>query len=480
MNKKIFSLIILLGLSITIFSQEQIGSFVNTLKTSSYNIKIKNVFSIVDEKTEKIAFFFTDAKNVYAYKLNTDFTVEEKLSFVDKRRKYKTLIGHSISENGDYTIVLTNTKKNKFLSVHFSFKNKTTSSEETILVQGEKFIQAASKKNKFYLITTRRNFDNITIYSNQKDGKLKKDKLDLKHLSFISKQGEGMYIGDILTGGLYSTKDPINKIDENIPNSIEITAELKKMYEKDNTLIFTLDDNKHFTQILTLNLDDYSTSQKMFKKDMFDALRTNSFINGNNIFIASTNKSKFVLKVFNYTTQELIKEYTITKEEPITFKNTPIIQEGGAYGGVRKLEKAKKFLRKINTGKFGVSVRKTNKNNYHITIGAYVVKRQSGMMMGGFGAMSIGSVGNVSMFFNPTQFAFNSMSNTRSTRIECLFDENLNHVEGKIEDTVFDKMKNNKAVSSKEGEVIFKYKDYFIRSEYIHYSKMCVLKKFTN
>jgi hypothetical protein len=73
------------------FGQKKIGQFVNSLKTSSSNIK--DVIPIVNTKNGDFAIFIADAKNVYAYKLDENFTVKEKMASEEKRRKFKTIIG---------------------------------------------------------------------------------------------------------------------------------------------------------------------------------------------------------------------------------------------------------------------------------------------------------------------------------------------------------------------------------------------------
>ncbi|TYP99576.1 hypothetical protein C7447_101176 [Tenacibaculum adriaticum] len=264
------------------------------------------------------------------------------------------------------------------------------------------------------------------------------------------------------------------------------------MYVRDNSIVFSFDNNNEFTQVLTINLNDFSAKSKAFKKPMIDVKpndkKSNSFINGNHIFIIANNKEKLVLNIVNYNNKEILKSYSILKDEPITFKNTPIIQEGGSYNNYRELEKTKKFLRKINVNEVGVSVRKLN-GIYHLTLGGYTLQSNGGtMMMGGFGGLPITSFGNVSIFFNPAQFAYNSISNTKSTRIESLFDEHFNHIEGEIQENAFDKIKKNEKEiqdnvfnsDSEKGGTIFKYKDYFIKGTYNYESKIYTLKKFTD
>ena len=468
----------------SLFGQSKLTEFKNSLKISSSDIK--DVTPIVNKNNGDLAYFIADAKNVYAYKLNSDFKLKNKLSSEEKRRKYKTIIGYSISENGNYTAFLTNKNRTSFLKVTFSFNDKKTTSKEFKLnYSSEKFIQTASINNKFYLISTRSGIDGLFIYEFNSDGSMKKNNIDLSHLNFISKYGKKIKVGDFLTR-TYNQKD-INKVDESVPNAIEVVANHKKMYIRDNNIIFTFDNNKSLTQVLSINLNTLKATSKTFTKPLSETKNsrknTNSFIYNDYIFVLASSKEELVLDINDYDSGKAQKKLSIFKDQPITFKNTPIIQEGGFYNSRRELEKTKKFLRKINAGKIGVAVRKSNKN-YQITLGGYTLQQSGGMMMGGMvggmiGGIAVASIGNATVFFNPIQFSYNASVNTKSTRIECLFNTNFEHINGEIEENVFDKMKDDD-YSKPIGLTVIKYKDYFIKGTYDRKTKMYILKKYTD
>ena len=80
---------------------------------------------------------------------------------------------------------------------------------------------------------------------------------------------------------------------------------------------------------------------------------------------------------------KLIKEFSINKEQPITIKNSPIIQEGVTalpFVTKRELEETKKYLRKISSGQLGLTVIEQD-NAYYITLGGYKVTSNSSPMM---------------------------------------------------------------------------------------------------
>ena len=451
------------------FSQETLLTFNNDLKKSYSNLK--DVIPIVNDKTGEIAYFVADAKNVYGYKINADFKVTEKITSIEKNRKYKVLIGSSISNNS-YRVFLTNKAHDSFTSIQFSFKDDKTTSKEFKIRSRETFIQTVNYNNRFYLISGAKEFNQLYVYTFDDEGNPKRNNLDISNLRFINSLGKTKNLLSILIDG-----GNIKKFEENIPNSIELTSEQRKMFVRDDVVLFTFDHHKMYTQVLQIDLNSFETFSFQFKKPGLGekAKRTNSYLNGNNIFTIAATKEKFSLEILDFETGNLIKEYSATKNDSIIFKNTAIIQEGGMYNGYRELGKTKRFLKRIATGNTGLSVRKTD-NYYHVIIGGYIVQRANGGMMMPFGGIPIGSIGAATVFFNPAQIAFNSFTNNKATRIECLLDENFNHVKGEIKENAFDKMKEYN--SDSKGSTVFKYKDYYIKTEYHSLTKEFIFRKF--
>ena len=464
-------------------AQESLVEFENSLKNS--NSSIKDVIPIINDDTNDIAVFFADAKNVYGYLFNDTFELQKKLLSPEKRRKYKVLIGSSILLDGSYRVFLTNKGHNRFSSMTLSFDKKEPQLHEFNLEDtNERFIQTITYKNKFYLLSAARRApedhaynEGIYIYTFDDEGKPKRNTIDIRSFVFLDKKGNAISIPSLVAPYANSIK----KIENNVPNSIEVAASNRKMYTQDNKVILSFDNNKEFSQFLEINIETLEANKKSFEKPMKgiekNRKKTNSYLNGDLLFMVAATKDNFTFQVHSFKTNSVIKKYNFSQEDTIHFKNTPIIQEGGMYDNLRELESSKKFLRKITAQKIGVSAIKVL-DMYHLTIGGYVEQKSGGMMpMGGFG-IPMASFGNVNMFFNPTMFAYGSMSNTKSTRIECLFDEDFDHLGGDIPENAFDKIDSFVSKEIGEGETIFSYKDYFIFLDYQPVSKNHVLRKF--
>mgnify|MGYP000978014029 CR=1 FL=1 len=116
--------------------------------------------------------------------------------------------------------------------------------------------------------------------------------------------------------------------------------------------------------------------------------KTNSFINDENIFLIASTDDELVFRTQNFESGTLVKEYVVNVNDTIAFKNSPIIQEGGAYDSYREMDKTKKFLRKITSGDVGVSVN-SYANGYKIE-GAIVNVVNDAQVVVTFGSAIIG------------------------------------------------------------------------------------------
>lgn len=494
-----------------IFGQEIALEFKNELQLNSS--RIKESYTIVNEENNDLTVLLSDLKKLYVYQFDSLFNKKNQILTKDLPSKYKELLGYQVFGD-EYTIFFSNKKKSKFGYKRISFKRQLSMSVmmDHLDLKKERFLQTISHKNKFYLLTVGRNTSKLFFYEfNQKIDFIKHE-VDLSSLDYVSPNGFKHDAYSIL--GAKSNGFPLTlaleKIDVNNPNPIESTSSLCKLYIKEDTFVLTFDNRLGYARVYSVDSNTFEVEEKKFDTtDSNGYASSNSFIFEDNIFhfLSSSKHMKFIVRDFN--TSEIIKEFFVKKEDSITFKNSPIIQEGGEFDKYREMEKTAKFLRKISSSDVGISVYKLN-DNYQITLGGKKELQSSGapMMMpmgGGFGGVPIAGVGGATFFFNASAFAYGSYTNTKSTYINCLFDADFNHVAGDVLENVFDKINNFKEsekklntvvkrpasgnkprsgsslstkINSIKAETIQKYKGHFLFGYYYSKNKIYYLRKF--
>lgn len=418
----------------------------------------KESIAVSNEKTKELVLLIEDNDKTILSLLDENFKQVATLNGEKLDRKFKTFIGYSI-QGDTYYIFFKNNNDKKFGYIEFNFNSGTAA--QFLLdfkLDKEKYVEAISHNDVFYLMTSEKKTDIVNFYEFSKEKQLLKHPVDFNSVGYVYTNSNGsLSIGpyELLTSNAWGNTGSLTKIDLNSPTAVESTSEKVKLYQVENELVFTFDNKIDKTSVIVVNVSDFSKKEIVFAKPKLDKKSDpsshNSLYNNGVFYQAVCSYNELKLTAKNFATQELLKELNITDtNDTISFKNGPIIQENASIWfkdnkRVRELEKSSKFLRKVSNGQLGI-VSFINKNNIRqITVGGYIQRSGGGgfgmMPMGGF---AMGGFTNGGMLFaptfNPFMGAYNSYSYTKSTRIDCLFDKDFNHVEGEVEKNIFDKI----------------------------------------
>lgn len=466
-------------------AQEELAHFKVGMKKS--NSFIKDALPIHDESNDMVSLFIMDSKNVYAYLFTPDFKISDSLQLEKKSRKYESIIGSGISGTNDqkeYNLYVTNNFEDQFAVVNFSYEKDSSYLKEFELdLKNEVFVQTFNYNQKLYILSVPKKSSVINVYELDSDGTNTMHNIDCSDIVFLNYKGKEttlyeMIIPDnsILKGGpiISSSKKiaDVVKIENDILHPIDLTSGLSKLYLKNNKVILTLDENENLTQLLSIDLNTFQYESAQYKKPFFDIeknkKKVNTFVFDDKLFTIATTKEAFKFTIRDLMNSSILAEFDTHKKDTIDFKNSPIIQIGGAYARYREFEETPKFFRKVYDGDVGVSVYKPG-NNYEVLLGGKVEYRatSAGMGLGG-PSIPIASMGAVTIYFNVAFFAYEAYTYTKSTYVKCLFDENFNHVEGTFPQHAYDKMKEFKEEkeTTSDAKTVFKYKGFYILGTY--------------
>lgn len=194
----------------------------------------------------------------------------------------------------------------------------------------------------------------------------------------------------------------------------------------------------------------------------------NSMLLDEKLYFVSGESNKLDVQVRDFYSGGLLKEYTTGKEEEITFKNTPIIQEGSFYKrGPRELSKTRQFLRKmvVGGGSAVMIASREDSGRTCLTIGAYQKMVTTG---GGGGFWSGGAVPGVPMVYTPGGVFFRD-TYIRSSRFKMQLDSTtLQHVPGEISGDIGDRIEQYTDGISipPAGEILFRNNGKYVYAYY--------------
>ncbi|MCF6307751.1 MAG: hypothetical protein L3J09_07330 [Flavobacteriaceae bacterium] len=450
--KYYFSLFILFTFYIKGISQEEII----TIDSIS---EINQSFNVVDTKTGNIVFFLEESNLAKGFLYNKNFELIGKIFSEDLRNKYKSFLGFQI--NGSIISLFMNTKNNRSYGVlTFNFGNNTSDVKEiNFKLKGEEYIESVSTNNSFYLISRPKNKNQFNIYTFNEDYSVNKNEIIFKENDFLDRRERPVKLYDFI-------RNTVN-INNNVPNSIEATSELVKLYVDNNTISITSDVYNEFTFLIDINLTNFSYSVDKFVHPKYETsmigVKSNSYVYENNLFQIITSSKKMNIQITNLSSKKIIKEYSASKNSPIDFKNSQIILEGGDFKKLRELSKTSQFLRKIAQYRVGISVYK-NEGIYQVSLGG-ITEGSNGMGYVFIGAAVGGIVGGmvVAASINSITYSYYGYAKTKSVRITGLFNKDFTHIGGGISDNPFEIMKSFFEVNKNlKAKTVLSYNDYYL------------------
>lgn len=483
MNKIISAVLCMLCLSS--FAQEKyLEVSLDGVKTTSGFIN--NVHLIKNDETGNLSLFLEEPKTTYGFQYDEDLKQIAQLTSKGVKRKYKEIIGQA-SAGGKVRLIQKNTKGNKFASILYDFENQQTEEMEYDLdMSDQNYLQSYNRDGICYVFTIFKNTSILNKWTFTLDGEVTSEELTLEDEMKRNKLRSFNLYKLIEEGGGMNSFVHISKVENKLPNTLDIATEQSKMFTHENGFYWTLDENHQYTAILDFQLPDLLPKLTIVRKSVIgdaNSVKTNSFISGDILAQIVSNSKNMNLVFKDLETQEVINEYNLSKDEEIAFKNGPILQEGSVYsfGSTRKFEKSSKFLRKIASDKNGIALFRSN-NGYRAIIGG--IRSQGGGggfgMMGAMGGIPMATAGGVVVSFNPASFAYGSYGSTSSTRIESLFDIEFQHIEGELTSNVFDEIEILSGDWLKRADDVYLVEDFVLFGNYDTNKKLYTLYKFEN
>lgn len=475
--KKIFLISCILN-SLVLFSQETVSSIAINLAKKS------DVFQSVNEKYKETTLFINDKLNIKALRLNEKMELIDSISTQRPNAKvYDKMIGYNLNDNNTRLFWSSNNYEEVFTQ-EFDFKNKKIATKEfSLLLKDEKILQKFSGKDNFYILSLLKNNDSFKLHIFNNNGGYFTKIINLNKFTFFNADNTITDLYGVFKKNLLPFEAPftLQNIDTNNPTSITESAKKRKCYFTNEKIIITFDDNVDHTQVLTIDLNNFSVSEKIINQVIISEdplyMNSNSYCSDNKLYQIKTFTDQLYFTIKDLD-KNLIKEYKASPEYPIDFKNSDMALEGSDFGGKRTLENSSQFIRKINNLNVGISSYKVNQNSI-VVFGGVSASQQSGgqVAMSQFGLLGA-IVGAIA--FNPTMENFNSYANRKVVKTEGLFDNNGNHIKGNLQPLAFDKIRiffeANRELSL---PTLFKTDSYYLGS-YDNKTKEYTIRKFND
>ncbi|MDH3323468.1 MAG: hypothetical protein OEM04_10790, partial [Flavobacteriaceae bacterium] len=499
MNKNLVFAILVIT-SFKFYGQKLLFETDIALKSVYFDDKRESL-PIINYSTNEIAMFLLDKKRINGFLFDNEYKIITNYSSNKPDKKYSILLGYSNYLN-EYHLFFTNENKNKFITKSFDFtSSRSYTKSHDFKLKGEVYLETISYKNKFYLLTLKKMSSILKIYEFEGNKISRTEEIDLTSYKFSNSTRSKLF--DVLDQSVpFKMILSIQKMDNRNPNPLDLTANINKIYCYNDKLFITLDRDIEDTKLISIDLANFRNTFHTYSKgkiacDDFVNTKSNSYLADNLLYQIIGCKHELYFSVLNLTSDILIKEFRVKRDDQITFRNTPLTEVGSSSiftnSKEKELENTKQLLRKIASSHIGITAYESQEN-FEITVGG--VKGTSGGDGGGGGGsggmmmtspgMSISSShGNFNIAptynYNTTMYGYRNYRNTRATYFKTLVEKNnFNRINGDILDNAFDKIKKfeDQYENDLYSTTIFRIDDYYVFGHYDKKEKKYYLRKF--
>lgn len=451
----------LLLLTLFLFSKTHAQTSVNSVKMDIPNKS--SIFQIIEK--DRVNLFFNSDEKLKIVQFDSLFNVLDSLTIASPSKKIDKIIGYSKS-NDNYYIYWSNNNK-KILSQKINLKDKKTEiiEFENELIK-ENVLCHTTINDKFYTITITKNSSILNFIEFSNNNIIRKS-CDMNYYNFNDENDSKLSLYSIFLSRFGLQKGlTLQEIKEDSPTSLVFSSKKKKFYVFENKMYVTIDYYFNFTDIIIIDLINFShkidrVNTPKIKENSLSDSESTSFLQKNFLIQSKMNSKNLVIDIkdLNYN---LINSYTINDDQEIEFRNSEIIQETGNIKSTRILDKSNQLLRKISNNAYSISCFEDDKK-YYLTIGAVSEEGYggtgavvAGALIGGFSGVIIASA----LTSNYTIDNINSYANRKVVYLNCLFDNNFNHIKGENKILAFDKMRKfNEEDNIYKNRTVFNFKN---------------------
>ncbi len=429
-------------------------------------------FSLENTATKELGFFIKSNPHLSAYLLNEKHEIINQFATEDQKipvafKKFKKMIGGVVVDQ-QYRFFLTDNQEENYCLISFDFATQNISYKALDLkFKKERLIQSIYHDQKLIIITILKNSSTLHFYEIDGTNQPIKHTIALNDQDFIKK---GLFVKNLhrlltkssrnMSGTstsvmgftVKSTGINMPKIEERNPNPIGTTTAQNKLYLKDDTAILTFDGFADETISVEVDLNNYTHTLRHIPKpymseQLIKRTPSNSFLFEEHLYQIVSRNEALAFEVKKYPSAEVVYSEYISKQDSISFKNTPILQTRQTNSMTpvdRSMEKTAKFLRKISLQKNGISVYRLDNNLLKITLGGEQVTKSSYYPQQ-FGLIGIATTTAISYainpYHNPLFYSYYTDQTVKTVWVDCLFDNALVHQTGTVPTTLFDKVK---------------------------------------
>lgn len=434
--KRILILAFLL-ISNFLIAQEAVNMYQHDLEN------IKNLNTITNEVNRESVLILTNKEKTDFVLFDENINLNAKLTQnnTDNSQEY---LGYSLIENKTYYTYWQKDKKTiKVLGIDFLNKNINSTDLPFQIEKKEKIINVFNHLNAFFILTVDKSTSHLNLYRFSKNNYEKKslDCSGFRLLDFENKNVNLWSFIDDQSSTVYRSDFKVFDASSSIINSVSATQK-KKIFLTQKNIILVSDINSNFSQLLMIDLDDFTISQRAiskaitFNNDINYSPETNSFIIDNKIFIIKFGGESVTIIVKDFD-NNLLKTYSLSSATGDYYINSDLKEENGSITSGEVIDKKNAFFRRIVDKNASISGYYENEK-YYLTIAGVSYPQQQFFYLNMFGV--VGSTIGL-LLENSSQSSIPSYADKKIVYFKSVIDKDFKGSQEKLPYSSFEKLR---------------------------------------
>jgi hypothetical protein len=322
-------------------------------------------FSYVDKSKDEAYLFIANSKKIRIAHYDVNFNSIDTLMTALPENNADSMIGFTKNDSS-INLIWTSKSGKKFVFQNIDFSTKKTAiTTKELDFNNETVLQTFSSNNMFYCLTVINQSDVLKLYCFSNKNELSLQIINTGQNAFTDFNNQRANVYDLIAEefGSFESSLEFQNVDTAFPNSIVICSKKRKAYFSDDQLFLTFDNNSLSTQIVKINLQDFTSENlKINKPTGIATTNTNSFLFENNLYQIGSSGSKLTLSVKKLDGTE-IKEFSAGLNDEISFKSSDFICEWVNPESEKKIENTNQFISKLSNYRIGISCYNYNGKN---------------------------------------------------------------------------------------------------------------------
>jgi hypothetical protein len=265
---------------------------------------------------------------------------------------------------------------------------------------------------------------------------------------------------EITVSANFTREVKIVKVDEAGLPDADMVSRHRKLYLVHDTIFLLLNNNEGNTKVFAFDSKTKTASSRIIvnetlrtnvapgkisgENDSIDYVSSlrwyvdNSFLLDGKLYFTSATVDRLHVIISDFYSGQLLKKFSVERDESIAFRNTPVIQDGLSFStnATKELTKTSQLLRKMVAGNAVIAALKDS-TGIGIIIGS---NKDMAAVSSGGGSFVPGGATPGAMTFVPSG-GFSRSGWTKSIRFSMLVDSNsLDHIRGDMEATINDRI----------------------------------------